>query len=540
MKKLIEKLDKNVKIVKYEYEDDKVIIELESKKKSVNCPYCGKSCSNIHSHYTKDIKDLPIQEYKTILRLDTRVFFCKNKKCKHTRFAERFDFYENYSRMTNRLKERIVNDSKGMSARASKATINDGLVDVSDDTILRLIKKKIIIGYKKPEEIERICIDDFALRKRYKYGTVMVDADTHDIVDILESRIAEDVAEWLKKYPNIKMISRDGGTMYKSASSIAHPNAIQLSDRFHVLKSLTESILNIVTRELNKVIVFGENKEKYNEALKQLNLAVARTKSARERQNEKREAKIELIEKAKQIYLENPNYEEIARQLQISSATASKYVKCETTEDCLYKASQRNNRLTKPYEETIKSLDKKGYGRRKIYKIIKKAGYTGCESNVKDYLNRLHRENKIIGNVEEKLERSYVIKAIFKGIDDVIKTAKEKEGKDIENMFKKLLKEYPLIGKIFKLLKQFKKIMFIDKKPEKLDAWIEETKKLKDSALDEFINGITNDLEAVKNGIKYELSNGLAEGSVNKIKVIKRIMYGRCSFGLLRQKVLLI
>ena len=141
MKKIIEKLDKNLKVLSTEYMEDTVIIDLESKSKTVNCPYCGKKCSSIHSHYTKDIKDLPIQEYKTILRLHTRVFFCKNKKCKHTRFAERFDFYENYSRMTNRLKERIVNDAKGMSARASKATINAGLTDVSDDTILRLIKK---------------------------------------------------------------------------------------------------------------------------------------------------------------------------------------------------------------------------------------------------------------------------------------------------------------------------------------------------------------------------------------------------------------
>ena len=51
--------------------------------------------------------------------------------------------------------------------------------------------------------------------------------------------------------------------------------------------------------------------------------------------------------------------------------------------------------------------------------------------------------------------------------------------------------------------------------------------------------GIERDLEAVKNGIKYDYNNGLAEGSVNKIKVIKRIMYGRCSFDLLKQKVLL-
>ena len=57
--------------------------------------------------------------------------------------------------------------------------------------------------------------------------------------------------------------------------------------------------------------------------------------------------------------------------------------------------------------------------------------------------------------------------------------------------------------------------------------------------IDSFLNGIERDFEAVKNGIKYDYNNGLAEGSVNKIKVIKRIMYGRCSFDILKQKVLL-
>jgi len=141
MKKIIEKLDKSLRVLSCEYLENTVIIDLESKNKNIECPYCGNKCNSIHSSYTKDIKDLPIQEYKTNLRLHTRVFFCKNKKCKHTRFAERFEFYENYSRMTNRLKERIVNAAKGMSARAAKATINDGVVKVSDDTILRLLKK---------------------------------------------------------------------------------------------------------------------------------------------------------------------------------------------------------------------------------------------------------------------------------------------------------------------------------------------------------------------------------------------------------------
>ena len=109
--------------------------------------------------------------------------------------------------MTTRLKEGIINTSKGMSARASKEVVNKGLAKTSDDTILRLLKKTIQTINK--EEIKKICIDDFALKKRHNYGTVMIDIETHKIVDLLESRQEDDVAEWLKTFPNIEVISRD-------------------------------------------------------------------------------------------------------------------------------------------------------------------------------------------------------------------------------------------------------------------------------------------------------------------------------------------
>lgn len=132
-----------------------------------------------------------------------------------------------------RLKNKIVDDAKGMSARASKETINKSVAKISDDTILRLLKKNNIEN--KKEEIKMVCIDDFALKKRHRYGTVMIDIETHQIIDLLESRDEKDVTEWLETYPNIEVISRDGGIVYKSSSDKAHPKAKQISDRFHVL-----------------------------------------------------------------------------------------------------------------------------------------------------------------------------------------------------------------------------------------------------------------------------------------------------------------
>ena len=81
-----------------------------------------------------------------------------------------------------------------------------------------------------------MCIDDFALKKRQRYGTVMVDLETRKIVDMIESREAEDVSRWLSEYPNLQIVCRDGSNAYAAAITAAHPGAAQINDRFHILK----------------------------------------------------------------------------------------------------------------------------------------------------------------------------------------------------------------------------------------------------------------------------------------------------------------
>lgn len=141
MKNLIKKLDKNLVIIGSKYEGDILKIDVKSKCKKAVCPCCGQESHSIQSRYIRPIKDLPMQDYKVILNVHVRNFYCRNKKCERKMFAEQFDFYESYSRMTTRLKNKIIEVSKGMSARASKEVINESMVKTSDDTILRLIKK---------------------------------------------------------------------------------------------------------------------------------------------------------------------------------------------------------------------------------------------------------------------------------------------------------------------------------------------------------------------------------------------------------------
>ena len=96
--------------------------------------------------------------------------------------------------------------------------------------------------------VKRVCVDDFALRKRFSYGTVMVDLDTHRIIDLISSRDTDDVRVWLKKFPHIEVVSRDGAQIYAHAAQKAHPDVVQISDRFHLIKGLSEAVDKYIIR----------------------------------------------------------------------------------------------------------------------------------------------------------------------------------------------------------------------------------------------------------------------------------------------------
>ncbi|WP_313757312.1 transposase [Tissierella sp.] len=127
-----------------------------------------------------------------------------------------------------------------VSSVSAAQILKSDMTIVSKGTICNLLKKMPVSMDKNG--IIRVCIDDFAFKKRYSYGTIMVDLDSHRIIDILDSRDKEPVIEWLRNYPSIEIVSRDGSQVYASAITEAHPGAVQISDRFHLLKNLSEAV----------------------------------------------------------------------------------------------------------------------------------------------------------------------------------------------------------------------------------------------------------------------------------------------------------
>lgn len=404
----------------------------------------------------------------------------------------------------------------------------------------------------------------------------MIDIETHQIIDMIDSREEDDVTKWLKSYSNLEVISRDGGIMYKSASDKSHPKAKQISDRFHVL-NLTEYAKDALKRILKNQINIPESTEteaiskvqtKYEYKTKwDIILKVKELKSQKYRvidiaqylgisektvveynkisldEKEKYEKipmqelkskvsennKWELIQEVQKEYQKYHKYSVVGRKFNIDDRTVKKYLQIKEPPVNGNKNREYNSKLNL-YKNKIIKMNNEGFTWKVIKENIQKDGYNGSDSLLRTYLSKIKKEETKSKEINQIVERSTMITLLYKEIDKVTKITKE--------IYEKVITMFPEAGKIYEIVKEFKDIMF-GKKHEKLEKWIQETRKHKILEINSFLNGIERDLEAVKNGIKYDYNNGLAEGSVNKIKVIKRIMYGRCSFDLLKQKVLL-
>ena len=133
--------------------------------------------------------------------------------------------------------------------------------------------------------VKMICVDDFALRKRFSYGTVMINLENHRIIDMIPSRDTNDVCNWLKTFHNIEVISRDGAITYASAATNSHPDVIQISDRFHLIKGFSEVICKYIFREFPARVeipltesITDEMKALYNTANRSLRIKFAHEK----------------------------------------------------------------------------------------------------------------------------------------------------------------------------------------------------------------------------------------------------------------------
>src|SRR5215472_517752 len=123
---------------------------------------------------------------------------------------------------------------------------------------MTMVRRIMALPSQPVEHVECLGIDDFAFRRGRTFGTVVVDLDAHQIIDLLPDRQAETAAAWMAAHPEITHVSRDRGAEYASAASTGAPQAIQVADRFHICENLSDAGQRLLARVLSEMKAAGQ------------------------------------------------------------------------------------------------------------------------------------------------------------------------------------------------------------------------------------------------------------------------------------------
>jgi len=204
------------------------------------CPRCQQSSHRIHSHYQRTVRDLNWADYKVTLHLTVRKFFCNGVSCPQRIFTERLpQLCAPYARRTQRLNQYFTGLTLDLGGAAGARQAQHNGYDISLHTLLRALAK---VPLPQPTHPCYLGVDDFAFRKGQRYGTVIIDHERQRPIALLHDRTAKTLADWLKDYPEIQLVTRDRSQAYRAGINQGAPQAVQVADRFHLLQNLAETL----------------------------------------------------------------------------------------------------------------------------------------------------------------------------------------------------------------------------------------------------------------------------------------------------------
>jgi len=229
-----------VKFLDYEYSAGKLVIRALMLTQTSTCPSCGLESSKVHSIYERSISDLACFGSLCVVKLECRRFFCMNTLCKQKLYCERLgSMVKAYARKSTRLMSSLQAIGFKIAAHAAAQLCKYLGIATSASSVNRYLRSYELESFETPRVLG---IDDWAMSKGRRYGTLLVDLEKRKPIELIEGRDAEALSSCLKHYPNVEIISRDRSGEYALGVSQAAPEAIEVADRWHLLKNLREMI----------------------------------------------------------------------------------------------------------------------------------------------------------------------------------------------------------------------------------------------------------------------------------------------------------
>jgi len=539
----------------------RITLTITAVRATAACPLCQHRSKTVHSHYTRTVADLPWSGLTVSLQVQTRRFACPVKSCERKIFCERLTpFVAVYGRRTDNVRAALRRIVHALGGKAGARLARHQGIGVSRMTLLRLLHADPAAEVPPPRVIG---IDDWSRRRGRRYGSIVVDLERHRTIDLLPDRTAETFAAWLRAHPGIEVISRDRAGAYADGARQGAPQAIQVADRWHLLANMREAVERVLTREQASVraaavrrpsplldgVASTEGRETGERAVMSPDagrppMAAPTYTRVQEEHRARRARRQTRYEEVLALHRRGLGQRAIARTLGVGRHTIRTFLRTGAFPE--RRARTTRTTILTPFEPYLRGRWDAGCQHvPTLWEEVRARGFTGSMRTVRGHVARWRAEPARRGpHPKHPLRKRVPTPAppavrTFSVRQATWLMLRQPTDLDVE--------EQAYLGALLRLcapaatachLAQAFFALVRDRDAAALGGWLDQAEQSDLPEMSGFAGGIKRDRAAVDAGLTLDWSQGQTEGFVNKLKMLKRHMFGRAGLDLLRKRML--
>lgn len=518
-----------------------VHVALVSARDAVACPACGNAARRVHSRYQRTLADLPWQGLAVQLDLEVRRFFCEVASCPRRIFAEQFPgLVAVRGRRSARLTTLLSAVGLALGGEPGVRLVVDLGLKTSPDTLLRLVRT---VSGPATTPVRVLGVDDWAKRRGRKYGTILVDLERHEVIDLLDDREAATLRAWLTQHPEVEIISRDRASAYAEGGREGAPQAVQVADRWHLLKNVGDALERLLQGQPTALRAAAQADASpaapapppsASEDPSASTLSVTETAAAPARSLGDRRLQ-ERYDQVMALAADGLGTRAISRTAGLSRVTVRKYLRAAV---CPVR-SPRGSLLApgSRWEKLLRERWNAGcQNATTLWQDLQAAGFPGSAGTVRRHVGTwrtvrgrrgrpLARSGEPAAPAPPPVPSPRQVKWWLLGAPEELKD-------DQREYLRRLLAAVPLLETAQEVALEFGRLVR-ERDLAALGGWLRKAEESGVAELRGVAVGMRRDRAAIEAALQLPWSQGQTEGQVTRLKLVKRAMYGRGGLDLL-------
>ena len=508
---------------------DGITLHLHGKRKTAQCPECFKRSDSVHSCRRRRIQHLPCSGQTLWLVFSVRHWYCRNPACSRKIFAGSLAPFAGSHQQSSQALQNLQRQL-GLIAggEAGKRAATAAGLRCSADTLLRRV---INTPETKQSGAPHVGIDEWAWHRGHRYGTLIVNLDTHRPLVLLPGRDQRTLATWFRKYPEIQIVSRDRSGVYATAAREGAPQARQVADRWHLLKNIGDALERMMYRHIPLIRLVASELSPKKSPDPEPSVPAASLRRPERLKQQTRKKRHQRWTEVMALHNKGCSFREISRITGLSRVTVSRWVRSGTFPEMSTRPPKRG--LLDPWREWLKEQrESSNYNASRIWREMVARGFTGSETIVRDAVAKWRK------GWNPPVTTAVRLPSVSRVSRWLMPWRITRDEENYASRFISLMCEKePELKIAQQLALEFYRILKTQNKSQ-LSSWFTRVHESGSAEFRRVAAGMEADAAAICEAISSRWSNGVVEGHVNRLKMLKRQMYGRAGFELLRQRVM--